>query len=176
MTTAQKKIFDDLKAKHPDTLLLFRCGDFYETYQQDADTVANVLGLTLTRTIEDGVLMAGFPHHALDSYLPRLIRAGHRCAICDQLGTSRENVTTVKRGISELTADKKPKKVSKPRKVHLPDLTNEQYELLCECIRYRAADNQREREYASSKGQFTTWYENLETQLDELKQLFYNLK
>lgn len=106
MTTAQKKIFDDLKAKHPDTLLLFRCGDFYETYQQDADTVANVLGLTLTRTLEDGVLMAGFPHHALDSYLPRLIRAGHRCAICDQLGTSRENVTTVKRGISELIADK----------------------------------------------------------------------
>lgn len=83
--------FLDLKKKHPDALLLFRCGDFYETYMQDAQKSAEILGITLTRSTKtkgpDGKLleMAGFPYHALDSYLPKLIRAGQRVAICDQI-------------------------------------------------------------------------------------------
>lgn len=81
------KQFRDLKAKHPERILLFRCGDFYETYEQDAADVAEVLGITLTKG-DDGVQMAGFPHHALDSYLPKLIRAGKRVAICDQITPS----------------------------------------------------------------------------------------
>lgn len=88
-TAAVMKQFHDLKKKHPDAMLLFRCGDFYEAYQQDAVDAAEILGITLTHrngrgsTLERS--MAGFPHHALDSYLPRLIRAGRRVAICDQL-------------------------------------------------------------------------------------------
>lgn len=79
------KQYRDLKAKHPDAMLLFRCGDFYETYEDDARECAKVLGITLTKRQSDGVAMAGFPHHALDTYLPKLIRTGHRVAICDQL-------------------------------------------------------------------------------------------
>ena len=79
------KQYRDLKAKHPDTMLLFRCGDFYETYEDDAKECAKVLGITLTKRQSDGVAMAGFPHHALDTYLPKLVRTGHRVAICDQL-------------------------------------------------------------------------------------------
>lgn len=79
------KQYRDLKAKHPDTMLLFRCGDFYETYEDDAKECAKVLGITLTKRQSDGVAMAGFPHHALDAYLPKLIRTGHRVAICEQL-------------------------------------------------------------------------------------------
>lgn len=77
--------YHDLKSKHKDAILLFRCGDFYETYYEDAYTVAKLLGITLTRRGGNGYYMAGFPHHALDTYLPRIIRAGHRVAICDQL-------------------------------------------------------------------------------------------
>lgn len=77
------KQFRDVKSKHPDVVLLFRCGDFYETYEDDAKVCADVLGVTVTEN--KGVRMAGFPYHALDTYLPRLIRAGHRVAICDQL-------------------------------------------------------------------------------------------
>ena len=89
------KQFLDLKGKHPDALLLFRVGDFYETYQQDARKSSQILGITLTRSNSqkgpDGkaVEMAGFPHHALDTYLPKLIRAGQRVAICDQLESPR---------------------------------------------------------------------------------------
>lgn len=68
---------------HPDTLLLFRCGDFYESYQEDAESASRILGITLTRD------KAGFPYHALDTYLPKLIRAGHRIAICDELKQGR---------------------------------------------------------------------------------------
>ncbi len=75
--------YNDLKAKRPDSLLLFRCGDFYETYEEDAKECAKILGITLTK--KDDVSMAGFPHHALDTYLPKLIRAGKRVAICDCL-------------------------------------------------------------------------------------------
>lgn len=75
----------DLKRKHKDAIILFRCGDFYETYEDDARECAKVLGITLTKRQSDGVAMAGFPHHALDTYLPKLVRTGHRVAICDQL-------------------------------------------------------------------------------------------
>lgn len=84
MTEAKKKQFTELKDKHPDCLLLFRCGDFYESYQEDAESASRILGITLTKD-KGGDLLAGFPHHALDTYLPRLIRAGHRLAICDEL-------------------------------------------------------------------------------------------
>lgn len=79
------KSYDDLKAKHPDAVLLFRCGDFYESYREDASILADVLGITATKRRSDNVMVAGFPHHALDGYLPRLIRAGRRVAICDML-------------------------------------------------------------------------------------------
>ena len=99
------KQFFELKAKHPDAVMLFRCGDFYETYSTDAVLASEILGITLTKrangkgkTIE----MAGFPHHALDTYLPKLIRAGKRVAICDQLEDPKLTKKLVKRGITEL--------------------------------------------------------------------------
>ena len=91
------KQFYDLKAKHPNAVLLFRCGDFYETYCQDAEKASKILGITLTRSSRskdaDGkpLAMAGFPHHALDTYLPKLIREGERVAICDQLESPKRN-------------------------------------------------------------------------------------
>ena len=99
------KQFFDLKAKHPDAVLLFRCGDFYETYCEDAITAARILGITLTHRnngYNKGDEMAGFPHHALDTYLPKLIRAGKRVAICDQLEDPKLTKKLVKRGITEL--------------------------------------------------------------------------
>ena len=103
--TPMMKQFYDLKAKNPDAILLFRCGDFYETYAKDAVTAAQVLGITLTRRNnkeQSATEMAGFPHHALDTYLPRLIRAGFRVAICDQLEDPKLTKKLVKRGITEL--------------------------------------------------------------------------
>lgn len=104
--TPMMKQFYDLKAKNPDAVLLFRCGDFYETYDADAVTASQVLGITLTRRNNKGQVaateMAGFPHHALDTYLPRLIRAGYRVAICDQLEDPKLAKKLVKRGITEL--------------------------------------------------------------------------
>ena len=103
--TPMMKQFHDLKAKHPDAVLLFRCGDFYETYCADAITASQVLGITLTKRNNKGnaaTEMAGFPHHALDTYLPRLIRAGFRVAICDQLEDPKLTKKLVKRGITEL--------------------------------------------------------------------------
>ena len=104
--TPMMKQFFDLKAKHPDAVLLFRCGDFYETYCEDAVTASKILGITLThRNNGAGVRgdeMAGFPHHALDTYLPKLIRAGKRVAICDQLEDPKLTKKLVKRGITEL--------------------------------------------------------------------------
>ncbi len=100
------KQFFQLKAKHPDALMLFRCGDFYETYCEDAVEASKILGITLTRRNNGGskgsAEMAGFPHHALDTYLPKLIRAGKRVAICDQLEDPKLTKTLVKRGITEL--------------------------------------------------------------------------
>ena len=104
--TPMMKQFFTLKEKHPDALLLFRCGDFYETYCDDAVTASKILGITLTRRSNGGskgsAEMAGFPHHALDTYLPKLIRAGKRVAICDQLEDPKMTKTLVKRGITEL--------------------------------------------------------------------------
>ena len=98
--------FFSLKAKHPDALMLFRCGDFYETYCEDAIAASKILGITLTKRNNGGISgsaeMAGFPHHALDTYLPKLIRAGRRVAICDQLEDPKLTKTLVKRGITEL--------------------------------------------------------------------------
>lgn len=74
--------------KHPDAVLLFRCGDFYEAYCEDVKSVSDILGITLTKRSSDGLEMAGFPYHALDTYLPRLIRHGVRVAICDKLESS----------------------------------------------------------------------------------------
>jgi len=116
--TPMMKQFFSMKAKHPDALMLFRCGDFYETYGEDAVVAAGILGITLTKrnnSSENSIEMAGFPHHALDTYLPKLIRAGKRVAICDQLEDpkkKREEIKgkkglsqtdkMVKRGITEL--------------------------------------------------------------------------
>jgi DNA mismatch repair protein MutS len=106
--TPMMKQFFDFKAKHPDALLLFRCGDFYETYADDAVQAADILGITLTKRgtggskKENDTAMAGFPHHALDTYLPKLIRAGRRVAICDQLEDPKLTKKLVKRGITEL--------------------------------------------------------------------------
>ena len=105
--TPMMKQFFSFKAQHPDALLLFRCGDFYETYLQDAIDASRILGITLTRRNNGGVNnnpteMAGFPHHALDTYLPKLVRAGRRVAICDQLEDPKLTKKLVKRGITEL--------------------------------------------------------------------------
>lgn len=100
--------FFDMKSKHPEALLLFRCGDFYETYCEDAVEAARVLGITLTRRNNGGSTavteMAGFPHHALDTYLPKLIRAGKRVAICDQLEDPKKKREQIKgkKGLSEM--------------------------------------------------------------------------
>ena len=116
--TPMMKQFFAMKSKHPDALLLFRCGDFYETYCDDAIEASKILGITLTRRnngASSGAEMAGFPHHALDTYLPKLIRAGKRVAICDQLEDPKKKRELikgkkglsafdkmVKRGITEL--------------------------------------------------------------------------
>ena len=105
--TPMMQQFYDLKAKHPDALLLFRCGDFYETYSDDAVIASDILGITLTRRNNGAggasqMEMAGFPYHALDTYLPKLVRAGRRVAICDQLEDPKLTKKLVKRGITEL--------------------------------------------------------------------------
>ena len=103
--TPMMKQFFDFKAKYPEALLLFRCGDFYETYCEDAIIASRILGITLTHRnngYNKGDEMAGFPHHALDTYLPKLIRAGKRVAICDQLEDPKLAKKLVKRGITEL--------------------------------------------------------------------------
>lgn len=118
------KQFMDLKKKHPDALLLFRCGDFYETYQKDAEKASKILGITLTHSTktkdQNGkpLAMAGFPYHALDTYLPKLIRAGERVAICDQIEAPKQ---TTKRGVTELltpgsTKEQEQKSAKEPPK------------------------------------------------------------
>ena len=126
------KQFLDLKGKHPDALLLFRVGDFYETYQQDARKSSQILGITLTRSNSqkgpDGkaVEMAGFPHHALDTYLPKLIRAGQRVAICDQLESPRattqrnsaENANEGKQAVKEEVVPHKTEQEQEHPRMH----------------------------------------------------------
>lgn len=105
METPMMKQFMAMKTKHPDAILLFRVGDFYETYSQDAIVASEILGITLTRRANGAARsleMAGFPHHALDTYLPKLVRAGKRVAICDQLEDPKLTKKLVKRGITEL--------------------------------------------------------------------------
>ena len=99
------KQFFTVKAQHPEALLLFRCGDFYETYGDDALTASKVLGIVLTKrsnAAPDSIPMAGFPHHSLETYLPRLVRAGYKVAVCDQLEDPKLTKKIVKRGITEL--------------------------------------------------------------------------
>ena len=96
------KMFNELKAKHPDAVILFRAGDFYETYCEDAKKLSEVLGLTLTRQAKTKIDLTGFPYHALDTYLPKLIRAGLRVAICDDIS---EPVKLKKRGSNETTQE-----------------------------------------------------------------------
>ena len=106
--TPMMRQFFEMKAKHPEALLLFRCGDFYETYCEDAIEASKVLGITLTRRNNGGSAggaeMAGFPHHALDTYLPKLIRAGKRVAVCDQLEDPKKKRLEIKgkKGLSQM--------------------------------------------------------------------------
>src|SRR5512136_528594 len=103
--TPLMKQYYDVKTKHPDAILLFRVGDFYETFGEDAIKASDILGITLTRRANGPasfVELAGFPYHALDTYLPRLVRAGQRVAICEQLEDPKLTKKIVKRGIIEL--------------------------------------------------------------------------
>ena len=97
--------YNDIKSKHPDSLLLFRVGDFYETFGEDAIKASNILGIVLTKRSNgaaSNVELAGFPHHSLDTYLPKLVNAGCRVAVCDQLEDPKRAKGIVKRGITEL--------------------------------------------------------------------------
>ena len=99
------KQYNQFKAKYPDAILLFRVGDFYETFGEDAVKTSQILGIVLTKRSNGAAAdqdLAGFPHHALDTYLPKLVRAGYRVAICDQLEDPKLTKTLVKRGITEL--------------------------------------------------------------------------
>ena len=99
------KQYNEIKAKHPGALLLFRVGDFYETFGEDAIKTAEVLGIVLTKRANGSaafIELAGFPHHSIDSYLPKLVRAGFRVAICDQLEDPKTTKTIVKRGVTEM--------------------------------------------------------------------------
>ena len=93
--TPLMKQYIEMKRKHPDAVLLFRVGDFYETFSDDAISTSEILGITLTKRangVAQSIELAGFPHHALDTYLPKLIRAGKRVAICEQLEEDRKSV------------------------------------------------------------------------------------
>ena len=99
------KQYNSIKHKHPDAILLFRVGDFYETFGEDAIRSSKILGITLTRRANGAasyVELAGFPHHAIDTYLPKLVRAGQRVAICEQLEDPKLTKKIVKRGITEM--------------------------------------------------------------------------
>lgn len=102
--TPLMKQYNAIKTKYPDALLLFRVGDFYETFGSDAIKASSILGITLTARNNGGskLELAGFPHHSLDVYLPKLVRAGQRVAICDQLEDPSQTKTIVKRGVTEL--------------------------------------------------------------------------
>ena len=103
--TPLMKQYNSIKAKHPDALLLFRVGDFYETFSEDAIKTSEILGIVLTRRANGAasyVELAGFPHHALDTYLPKLVKAGQRVAICEQLEDPKLTKKIVKRGVTEM--------------------------------------------------------------------------
>lgn len=118
---AMLKQYHDLKKKHPDAILLFRCGDFYECYEDDAVDCARILGITLTKRTDDSTRMAGFPHHALDTYLPKLIRAGRRVAICDFEDPNLRS--TVRRGENyKINQNIKQKSVMETKNLKAADL------------------------------------------------------
>ena len=101
--TPLMKQYNSIKLKHPDAILLFRVGDFYETFGEDAIKASEILGITLTKRANGAasfIELAGFPHHALDTYLPKLVRAGQRVAICEQLEDPKLTKKIVKRGIT----------------------------------------------------------------------------
>lgn len=103
--TPLMKQYNQIKARHPEALLLFRVGDFYETFGEDAVKTSRILGIILTKRGNGSateIELAGFPHHSLDTYLPKLVRAGQRVAICDQLEDPKLTKTIVKRGVTEL--------------------------------------------------------------------------
>ena len=102
--TPLMKQYNAIKVKYPNALLLFRVGDFYETFGQDAVVASKILEIILTNRANGSskIELAGFPHHALDNYLPKLVRAGHRVAICDQLEDPKKTKKIVKRGVTEL--------------------------------------------------------------------------
>ena len=115
----------EMKRKHPDAVLLFRVGDFYETFSDDAILASEILGITLTRRANgnnNSVELAGFPHHALDTYLPKLVRAGRRVAICEQLEDPKLTKKLVKRGITELVT---PNVQETPKPEPQPDYSKE---------------------------------------------------
>ena len=103
VTPLMKQYFE-VKSKHPNAILLFRVGDFYETFDTDAVTAANILGIVLTARNNGGsdIALAGFPYHSLDTYLPRLVRAGFRVAICEQLERPSKEKKIVRRGVTEI--------------------------------------------------------------------------
>ena len=114
METPLMKQFLEMKQKHPDAILLFRVGDFYECFSQDAIDASDILGITLTRRAngnKNAVELTGFPHHALDSYLPKLVRAGRRVAICEQLEDPKLTKKLAKRGISKPVSTSKPLRI-----------------------------------------------------------------
>ena len=103
--TPLMKQYNQIKSKYPGAILLFRVGDFYETFGEDAVKAAQILGIVLTKRANGAashIELAGFPHHALDTYLPKLVRAGQRVAICDQLEDPKLTKKIVKRGVTEL--------------------------------------------------------------------------
>ena len=103
--TPLMKQYNTIKAKYPDAILLFRVGDFYETFGEDAIKASKILGIVLTKRANGSashIELAGFPHHSVDTYLPKLVRAGYRVAICDQLEDPKMVKGIVKRGITEL--------------------------------------------------------------------------
>ena len=103
--TPLMKQYNEIKAQYPDALLLFRVGDFYETFGEDAIVASKVLGITLTKRNNGSASsseLAGFPHHSLDTYLHKLVKAGHRVAICDQLEDPKNVKGIVKRGVTDM--------------------------------------------------------------------------
>lgn len=143
MTDAVKKStileqYRELKKKHPESLLLFRCGDFYETYDADASVASAILGITLTKNAKNNINMAGFPYHALDTYLPKLIRAGKRVAICDQIEECQE-IPPVKSG--KVKTNNKPSKSEEEMTKEQENAIRSEYENKIEAMQKVAEDN-----------------------------------
>ena len=122
------KQYQEMKKKHPDAILMFRVGDFYEIFGKDAVEASEILGITLTRRmngIDNRIELAGFPHHALDTYLPKLVRAGKRVAICEQLEDPKLTKTTKQRVVETVTPNQPPKTEQKPVEPSKPESAKE---------------------------------------------------